>query len=127
MKRHSGAIHRAAAIGTASVTLVALAACSTPADEGDGSSTPSGTLQIAYQGPPEGVTDPIANLVDALIASDGQQLDPDLRADFEAADDDAARLRVVIDQVASLTDISAPAWASITPEQLREAGAFLVW
>jgi len=56
--------------------------------------------------------DLIANLVEALIASEGQALDPDLRADFEIADDDAARLRVVIDQVASLTDISAPAWAS---------------
>jgi dGTPase len=56
--------------------------------------------------------DLIANLVDALVASEGQALDPDLRADFEAATDDAARLRVVVDQVASLTDISAPAWAS---------------
>jgi dGTPase len=56
--------------------------------------------------------DLIANLVDALVASEGQALDPDLRADFEVATDDAARLRVVVDQVASLTDISAPAWAS---------------
>ena len=45
------------------------------------------------------------------MATEGRALDPDLRADFEAADDDAARLRVVVDQVASLTDISAPAWA----------------
>ena len=56
--------------------------------------------------------DLIANLVEALVASEGQALDADLRADFEAAADDAARLRVVIDQVASLTDISAPAWAA---------------
>jgi dGTPase len=56
--------------------------------------------------------DLIANLVEALVASEGQALDPDLRADFEAAEDDAARLRVVVDQVASLTDISAPAWAN---------------
>ena len=55
--------------------------------------------------------DLIANLVEAVIASEGRVLDPDLRADFEAAQDDAARLRVVVDQVASLTDISAPAWA----------------
>ena len=55
--------------------------------------------------------DLIANLVEALIASEGQALDADLRADFEAATDDTARLRVVVDQVASLTDISAPAWA----------------
>jgi dGTPase len=53
----------------------------------------------------------IANLVEALIASEGEALDPDLRADFHGAPDDAARLRVVVDQVASLTDISAPAWA----------------
>jgi len=56
--------------------------------------------------------DLIANLVEALIASEGRALDADLRADFEAATDDGARLRVVVDQVASLTDISAPAWAS---------------
>jgi len=55
--------------------------------------------------------DLIANLVEALIASEGQALDPDLRADFEGAADDTARLRVVVDQVASLTDISAPVWA----------------
>jgi dGTPase len=55
--------------------------------------------------------DLIANLVQALVASEGRALDADLRADFEAATDDAARLRVVVDQVASLTDISAPAWA----------------
>jgi dGTPase len=53
----------------------------------------------------------LANLVAALVASEGRDLDPELRADFDAAPDDAARLRVVIDQVASLTDISAPAWA----------------
>jgi dGTPase len=53
----------------------------------------------------------LANLVKALVASEGRELDRDLRADFDAAADDAARLRVVIDQVASLTDISAPAWA----------------
>ena len=37
-------------------------------------------------------------------------LTPALRADFESARDDAARLRVVVDQVASLTDSSAVAW-----------------
>jgi dGTPase len=35
---------------------------------------------------------------------------PVLRADFDAASDDAARLRVVVDQVASLTDASALVW-----------------
>jgi dGTPase len=35
---------------------------------------------------------------------------PTHRADFEAVGSDAARLRVVVDQVASLTDASAVAW-----------------
>jgi dGTPase len=35
-------------------------------------------------------------------------LDPALRPDWLAAPDDAARLRVVVDQVAGLTDLSAP-------------------
>lgn len=54
----------------------------------------------------------VAGLVSALIASDGQELDPELRADFHAATDDAGRLRVVVDQVASLTDLSAASWAA---------------
>ena len=37
-------------------------------------------------------------------------LDPSLRPAYEAASTDAARLRVVVDQVASLTDTSAVAW-----------------
>jgi dGTPase len=37
-------------------------------------------------------------------------LDPALRPAFAAASTDAARLRVVVDQVASLTDTSAVAW-----------------
>ena len=41
-------------------------------------------------------------------APDGLQ--PSFRADFEAAGSDADRLRVVVDQVASLTDASAVAW-----------------
>jgi dGTPase len=49
-------------------------------------------------------------LVDVLVTSDGRDLAPDLRADFDTAPDDAGRLRVVIDQVASLTDHSAAAW-----------------
>lgn len=52
----------------------------------------------------------LQGLVDALMASQGRDLHADLRADFDAAPDDAARLRVVIDQVASLTDHSAAAW-----------------
>ena len=38
------------------------------------------------------------------------ELQPAYRADFEAAADDAARLRAIVDQVASLTDASALAW-----------------
>ena len=56
--------------------------------------------------------DLITHLVEALVAAEGEHLEPDLRADFEAADDDAGRLRAVIDQVATLTDISAPIWAA---------------
>jgi dGTPase len=54
----------------------------------------------------------VAGLVAALVGSDGRDLDPELRADLEAASDDAARLRVVVDQVASLTDLSAASWAA---------------
>ncbi|GAA3530610.1 deoxyguanosinetriphosphate triphosphohydrolase-like protein [Aeromicrobium flavum] len=39
------------------------------------------------------------------------ELEPEFADDFRAADDDAHRLRVIIDQVASLTDGSAKAWA----------------
>ncbi len=48
----------------------------------------------------------VAELV-AAYDSDPTRLDPDLRADHAAAPDDAAALRVVIDQVASLTDVRA--------------------
>ena len=49
-------------------------------------------------------------IVEALVAayrSDPSRLDPDLRADYDRAASDAAALRVVIDQVASLTDVRA--------------------
>ncbi len=49
-------------------------------------------------------------LADALLATGDAQLDPGFREDFHAAPDDAARKRVVVDQVASLTDQSALAW-----------------
>ena len=52
----------------------------------------------------------ITELVSMLRLHAPGELVPALRADFEAADDDAARLRVVVDQVASLTDASAVAW-----------------
>jgi dGTPase len=49
-------------------------------------------------------------LVSALSASGDRHLEPMFAADWRAADDDGARLRVVVDQVASLTDASALAW-----------------
>jgi dGTPase len=49
-------------------------------------------------------------LADALLVTGDAQLDPGFREDFHAASDDAARKRVVVDQVASLTDQSALAW-----------------
>ena len=53
-----------------------------------------------------GERDVIADLVDAYLR-DPSRLDPDLRADHECAPDDGAALRVVVDQVASLTDVRA--------------------
>ncbi|WP_034515307.1 deoxyguanosinetriphosphate triphosphohydrolase [Actinomyces slackii] len=50
------------------------------------------------------------DLADALLASDGQHLDQSFAADWNEAADDRGRLRVVVDQLASLTDTSARAW-----------------
>ena len=50
--------------------------------------------------------DVIAGLV-AAYERDPHRLDPDLRGDWEAAGDDGAALRVLVDQVASLTDVRA--------------------
>jgi len=52
----------------------------------------------------------LAELVDALLLREGRDLDPWIAPEFDGADDDASRLRVVIDQVASLTDGSAVEW-----------------
>lgn len=52
----------------------------------------------------------IHELVNALVLTAPRHLDPPLRADWEAAPEAPARLRVVIDQVASLTDHSVVAW-----------------
>lgn len=52
----------------------------------------------------------LAELVDALLLAGGEVMQPPYAADLaEAADDDAA-LRVVVDQVAALTDTSAVVW-----------------
>lgn len=52
----------------------------------------------------------LAELFEALAASDGRDLDASFREDHARAADDAARTRVVVDQIASLTDSSAVEW-----------------
>ncbi|NIJ13096.1 dGTPase [Saccharomonospora amisosensis] len=52
----------------------------------------------------------LAELVAALPSRSPDALDPMLRPAWDAAADDPARLRVVVDQVASLTDAQARAW-----------------
>jgi dGTPase len=52
----------------------------------------------------------LAALVEVLTSRAPDALEPWLRDAWRAAGDDAARLRVVIDQVASLTDTSAALW-----------------
>jgi dGTPase len=57
----------------------------------------------------EGQREVVAGIVVRLSARP-DVLMPTHRADFDAASSDQARLRVVVDQVASLTDASAVAW-----------------
>ncbi len=52
----------------------------------------------------------IAELVHALVIDEGRSLEPWLRPAYQGARDDASRRRVIIDQVASLTDVSILAW-----------------
>ncbi len=52
----------------------------------------------------------MSELVAAIAASAPEHLEPAFAADYAEAADDAARLRVVVDQVASLTDASALRW-----------------
>jgi dGTPase len=49
----------------------------------------------------------VRDLVAAYLADPVGRLDPDLLADWKEAPDDGAALRVVVDQVASLTDVRA--------------------
>ena len=51
----------------------------------------------------DGQRDIVDHLVGCYLVDPGR-LDPDLQADFADASDDAGRLRVIVDQVASLTD-----------------------
>ena len=52
----------------------------------------------------------LTELAGALTDRAPAALEPALRPDWAAAADDGARLRVVVDQVARLTDLSASAW-----------------
>ncbi|MGI9824758.1 deoxyguanosinetriphosphate triphosphohydrolase [Agromyces sp. Marseille-Q5079] len=52
----------------------------------------------------------LVELADALLSTGARDLDPGFAEDWAAAADDTARKRVVVDQVASLTDQSALAW-----------------
>ncbi len=65
------------------------------------------TVTLAMQ---ERQREQLAELLAAVATGAPETLEPALQAAFEAADDDAGRLRVVVDQVASLTDTSALAW-----------------
>jgi dGTPase len=60
----------------------------------------------------------LTDLVDFYAAVPDTRLDLDFRAEFRAAGDDAGRLRVIVDQVASLTDARAVSlhslWAAST-------------
>ncbi|MDV6012104.1 deoxyguanosinetriphosphate triphosphohydrolase [Haloechinothrix sp. LS1_15] len=58
----------------------------------------------------EGQRQLLAELVAVLLRRSPEALDRSFLPAFEAAADDTARLRVVIDQVASLTDAQATAW-----------------
>jgi dGTPase len=54
--------------------------------------------------------DILTDLADALLATEDRDLDAGFAADWRDATDDSARKRVIVDQVASLTDQSALAW-----------------
>ena len=54
--------------------------------------------------------DLLAELVAALLGEADRALEPSFRQDWEHAAGDEARLRTVVDQVASLTDASAVQW-----------------
>jgi dGTPase len=55
----------------------------------------------------------LAELVEALVPRGPDALERPFADDWHAAGDDSARLRVVLDQVASLTDASAVTWHQV--------------
>ncbi|MUL40228.1 deoxyguanosinetriphosphate triphosphohydrolase [Streptomonospora sp. PA3] len=65
------------------------------------------TEAVAYQAREREI---IAELVDAVRRGAPATLDGPFRTAYEQAPDDTAALRVVVDQIASLTDTSARAW-----------------
>lgn len=54
----------------------------------------------------------IFDLAEVLLDEAPRVLDPSFRADWQAAQGEDERLRVVVDQIASLTDVSAHQWHS---------------
>ncbi len=52
----------------------------------------------------------IAELVHALTLEEGRSLEPSMADAFAQAETDSQRFRVIIDQVASLTDVSLVQW-----------------
>jgi dGTPase len=57
----------------------------------------------------------LAELAESLLVRAPDGLEPALARDWADAPDDVARRRVVVDQVASLTDTSALAWHALPP------------
>ncbi|MBO9577557.1 MAG: deoxyguanosinetriphosphate triphosphohydrolase, partial [Microbacteriaceae bacterium] len=55
----------------------------------------------------------LVELADRLYEIGSGHLDVDFQAEWDAAPDDAARKRVIVDQVASLTDQNANTWHSL--------------
>ncbi|MEU7552149.1 deoxyguanosinetriphosphate triphosphohydrolase [Streptomyces sp. NPDC044571] len=64
----------------------------------------------------------LAELAEALSARAPEGLDPQFRAIFDAAPDDKARKRAVIDQIAALTDASARSLHARLTVRRRRAG-----
>jgi len=59
----------------------------------------------------------LVRLAGVLLEIAPAHLDPEFASDWTAAHDDAARKRVVVDQVASLTDQSAHAWFGLLADR----------